>query len=416
MIAAVVADAAPPVVREARVDKITHSAARISWTADQPGTAEVEFGPSPQLGQKAVKAAGAGAPSLEFSLNLTGLRPDTSYHFRPMTHNAAGDAGTLAEPGSFRTLPLPADHPRMPEPPRPVDFKPPTIDGTTFSVRADGGDLQEQLDRAAQADPGRNHEVVIPAGTRCVGHFRLPKRRGPGWVTVRSSGSLPAGRVRPGPHLATLSAPGPTSPTLATLDPTHYWRFEGLEIAHKGSTGERSPFNWLVRIPRGSSHVVFDRVWVHGLGYPDRVLMGILLHADQAAVVHSRIANINCWHKADPSTGQRLRVPGVGEGTTTAIEITRGNGIHIEDCFLESTGITVFTDGGTGDSPGPTDVVIRRNHFFLPDELRFGSSISNGRGYPHRQQLEFKRGRRLLIDGNLFENHWVDVVSPGSTA
>ena len=402
-------------LRDAKVDKITHSAARISWTADQPGTAEVEFGPSPQLGQRAVKAAGAGASSLAFSLNLTGLRPDTSYYFRPTTRSAAGEAGTLAQPGSFRTLPLPADHPRMPEPPRPVDFSSPTIDGTTFSVRADGSDLQEQLDRAAKADPALSHAVVIPAGTRCVGHFRLPRRQGPGWVVVRSSAALPVGRVRPGPHLATLSAPGPKSPALATLDPTHYWRVEGLEITHEGSTTERPPFNWLVRIPMGSSHVVFDRVWVHGLGFPDRVMMGILLHADQAAVIHSRIANIHCWHKVDPATGQRLRVPGVGEGTTTAIEITRGNGIHIENCFLESTGITVFADGGTGDSPGPTDVVIRRNHFFLPEELRFGSPASNGRVHPHRQQLEFKRGQRLLIDGNLFENHWVDVVPPGST-
>jgi len=257
--------AARPVLREVKVDKITHSAARISWTADQPGTAEVDFGPSPQLGQKAVKAAGAGASSLAFSLNLTGLRPDTSYYFRPTTRNLAGEAGTLAQLGSFRTLPLPADHPRLPEPPRPVDFVSPTIDGTTFSVRADGADLQKQLDRAARADPTRSHEVVIPAGTRCVGHFRLPKRQGPGWIVVRSSSTIPPGRVRPGPHLATLSAPGPQAPVLATSAPTHYWRFEGLEITHEVSSTERLPFKWLVHVPAGSSHVVFDRVWVHGL-------------------------------------------------------------------------------------------------------------------------------------------------------
>ena len=160
-------------------------------------------------------------------------------------------------PAKFRTAADPAERPVPPAPPETTPHPFPEIDGETFTVsvdeRSECVDLQTQLERAAAADPDRNHEVVIPAGATCYGEHTLPRKLGPGVVVVRPSTPLerlppPGVRIDPSysPLMATLSAPPAwssvsqlwrlplsTPPERACEAPcTEGWRLVGLEITH----------------------------------------------------------------------------------------------------------------------------------------------------------------------------------------
>ena len=64
-------------------------------------------------------------------------------------------------------------------------------DAAIISVRP-GADLQNALDSAQPGD-----EIVLTAGGRYVGQFRLPRKPFGSVITVRSSAVLPARRITP---------------------------------------------------------------------------------------------------------------------------------------------------------------------------------------------------------------------------
>jgi hypothetical protein len=59
----------------------------------------------------------------------------------------------------------------------------------------------------------------------------------------------------------------------------------------------------------------------------------------------------------------------------------------------------------------PADYVIRRNYFSHPDIYLPGSPKNwSGKNYNNRQVLELKAGRRMIIEGNIFDGNWADVT------
>jgi len=76
--------------------------------------------------------------------------------------------------------------------------------------------------------------------------------------------------------------------------------------------------------------------------------------------------------------------------------------ILIEDSYLEASGENVMFGGADPSIPGliPSDITIRRNHFNKPLEWKGVWTVKN--------LLETKNARRVLVDGNLFENVWPD--------
>ncbi|HWC01080.1 MAG TPA: hypothetical protein VG672_30450, partial [Bryobacteraceae bacterium] len=79
---------------------------------------------------------------------------------------------------------------------------------------------------------------------------------------------------------------------------------------------------------------------------------------------------------------------------------------RIENNYFEAPGQTFYVDPGGSNAGSPNDVVFRRNHLFWNQDHRPNSSTWNGYRYDVRNMFEVKRGRRWLLDGNIFEGAW----------
>jgi Purple acid Phosphatase, N-terminal domain len=91
-------DTAPPVITNVQATNIKRRSATISWTTDEPATHRVEYGPTPSLGQ--VNAPSGLATS--HAVSLSGLTRNTTYYYRIVTRDAAGNT-TTSEVRSFTT-------------------------------------------------------------------------------------------------------------------------------------------------------------------------------------------------------------------------------------------------------------------------------------------------------------------------
>jgi len=119
-VAAVVA--APPAVATGSAPALTETSATLSATVDPQGgdtATRIEYGPTTAYGSSAAgPSLPAGAGGQPIAVQLTGLSPNTAYHFRVVAVSAAGaSAGADA---SFRTAGASRTNP-PPPPPAPRD-------------------------------------------------------------------------------------------------------------------------------------------------------------------------------------------------------------------------------------------------------------------------------------------------------
>jgi hypothetical protein len=91
-------DTTAPVISGEERTTLTATTATIVWTTDEPATSEVQYGTSASYGR------GASDDELEtnHSITLTGLEPDTVYHWRAVSKDAAGNT-SMSEDHTFRT-------------------------------------------------------------------------------------------------------------------------------------------------------------------------------------------------------------------------------------------------------------------------------------------------------------------------
>jgi hypothetical protein len=115
-------DTAPPNISGITAAAAANGTATISWTTDEPSDSRVEYGTDPgSLGQS------ASAPGVvtSHSVQLTGLTPGATYHYRVRSADGSGNAGTSPAP------PAPPANFRVPE----------TVNGTPGSVVVQTGTL-----------------------------------------------------------------------------------------------------------------------------------------------------------------------------------------------------------------------------------------------------------------------------------
>jgi len=118
----------------------------------------------------------------------------------------------------------------MPEQPRrfvDTTIVPPS--GRTIAVKA-GGDFQAALERAQPGDV-----ITLEAGAIFKGPFTLLRKRGEGWITVRTSApdtSLPrpGRRVDPAQATAMPKLVAASGSVITTVPGAHHYRFLGIEI------------------------------------------------------------------------------------------------------------------------------------------------------------------------------------------
>ncbi len=104
-----VAAAAPPVISSVASSGITESVATISWTTDKPSDSQIDYGLTTSYGTTT-----ALDPSLVTShvKSLAGLAPNTIYHYRVRSKDAAGIAAISGD-FTFRTRPNSRSKPRF---------------------------------------------------------------------------------------------------------------------------------------------------------------------------------------------------------------------------------------------------------------------------------------------------------------
>ncbi len=141
--------------------------------------------------------------------------------------------------------------------------------GSLIIVKA-GGNFQAALDRAKSGDT-----IQLQAGATFKGAFKLPKKAGEEFITIRTSASdsqLPPADTRIDPKkyadvLPKIFSDVKGEPAIYAAGGAHHFRFIGVEflptieglynIIQIGSTEETA----IEQLPH---HIEFDRVYLHG--------------------------------------------------------------------------------------------------------------------------------------------------------
>jgi len=273
--------------------------------------------------------------------------------------------------------------------------------------------------------------ILLPAGaifepTPALS-IMLRKKYNPNnqWIVIRSADSAfdTLGTIKPGTrlngnsseHRAKLArlrslpvAASGTPVIRAEAGASHYWMI-GLEVAPAATITDMTT---LVDLGSGTIYedeyphnIVIDRCYVHGLdrGATDaekKYRNGIRMDGKFLAVINSHIDN---FHSANPSDSQ-------------AIYGFHGMGpLRISNNLLEGASENIMFGGGCTDpkirnrSTGailevsPSDIVIDRNYLTKRDAWRIaGQGIKN--------LFELKNAKRVLLEGNQFENSWLGEV------
>jgi hypothetical protein len=271
---------------------------------------------------------------------------------------------------------------------------------------ASGGDLQAALNAADCGDT-----ITLQAGASFPLMSSALQSKGcddQNWITVRTSApdsALPPEQTRINPSYAgvhSLPSRPPfsggsanvmaqileTSASLPIIPGDHY-RFIGIEITRPVNG---KPYTALVRTE--TSKVIFDRCWIHGDALDDTAhLVQIGPGSDHIAVVDSYLNDAHC-----STTGECIDSQAVGDHDG-------GFAIKVVNNFLEAASENMLFGGGAATSV-TSDVEIRLNHVFKPMSWNPADPSFLGTRFIVKNNLEFKEGQRVLVEGNYFQNTW----------
>jgi PKD repeat protein len=273
----------------------------------------------------------------------------------------------------------------------------PVTSGAILNVGA-GGNLQAALDSAQSGDT-----IVLQAGAVFSGNFILRAKSGNDWIIIRTSNlggiSTEGTRVTPGqagamPRIVTSNA----APAIATAAGAHHYRLVGLEIGI--AAGVATNYG-IITFGDGSQSslslvphdLVIDRCYIHGNPTGD-VSRGVALNSASTAIIDS---NISSCH-------------GVGFDTQGIAGWNGPGPFKIVNNFLEAAGENLMFGGADPRIPNlvPSDIEFRRNQCSKPLSWNPSSPSYAGIHWSVKNLFELKNAQRVLIDGNLFENCWVD--------
>ncbi len=262
------------------------------------------------------------------------------------------------------------------------------INGNKIYVRA-GMNLQAAINKARPGDT-----LLLQAGATFKGNFKLPKKNGDQWITIRSSASdsqlpPPGTRLDPTRYANLLPKLKPTekgSPTIETADGAHHYRMIGIEfmptveglynIVQIGSGEE----NNVGQLPH---HIEIDRSYIHGNGkWGQR--RGVAANGRYIKIVNSHISNI----RRDGEESQ-------------AIAMWAADGpLIVDNNYLEAAAMGILF-GGAGSNLKliPTDCVITNNHINKPLKWRDEKWLV-------KNLFEIKNGRNIRVQNNLMTNNW----------
>jgi hypothetical protein len=261
-----------------------------------------------------------------------------------------------------------------------------------------GGDFQTALNNAVPGDT-----IVLQAGAvySTAGGFTLPnKGSGTQVITIQSSAlsALPAAgyRVHPAdaPNMPRLVSTINATPVLDMAAGAHHYRLVGIEFTV-------APGQWsyvLVKLGMGTEtslaqqphDVTLDRCYIHG----DPVALpgtkrGVGLEGAAQAVLNSYISEIHAQ----------------GQDSQAIASFNGAGPFQIINNYLEASTENLLFGGADPKIQNlvPTDIQILNNYFFKP--LSWHAS---GIPWSVKNLFELKNADRVIVDGNIFENNWLN--------
>lgn len=282
------------------------------------------------------------------------------------------------------------------DPDFPATFLTTTLASTPSSTRtinvAAGANLQTVLDTAKYGD-----KIILAAGATFTGNFVMPAKSGGAsdqWITIQGGATIPPEGTRVSPTTAAnfpKLITNTVSPALRTAFGAARWRVIGLEIT---STPNLTENYGLVNLGDGdpsqnllsevATDLIFDRVYVHGQTNVD-VKRCFAFNSARTALIDSYVSECHSHSDAQAVGGWN------GPGPYRIV----GN-------YLEAAAEVIAFGGADPGIPNlvPSDIEIRRNHITKPLAWK-GVWLT-------KNLVEFKTGRRVLIEGNVIENSAVD--------
>jgi len=144
-------------------------------------------------------------------------------------------------------------------------------------------------------------------------------------------------------------------------------------------------------------HLVFDRCYVHAPGEAGDYIRGFVWNSAHTALVDSYVSGFK-------STGS----------DTQTVNGWNGPGpFKLGNNYLEAAGENVMFGGAQVSIPDlvPSDIEIRLNTFQKLLSWRQGDPSFAGTAWVVKNLLELKNAQRVLIEGNVFQDHWAHAQS-----
>ena len=84
-------------ISDINVSDITETTATVSWATDEPATASIEYGPDANYDYSLPSTPDTATDKTSHILTISGLSPDTTYHFRVKSKGASGNEAISGE-------------------------------------------------------------------------------------------------------------------------------------------------------------------------------------------------------------------------------------------------------------------------------------------------------------------------------
>ena len=262
---------------------------------------------------------------------------------------------------------------------------------------APGGDLQAAIDGAQPGDT-----IRLAAGAIYTGPFTLPAKAGSGTVLLRTSApdsALPpqGTRISPPFFSALARVEANAGAAFATAPAAHDYRFLGLEISPTPGTflynvvllGDGSEAS----VAQQPHNLVFERCYIHGDPTAGS-RRGVALNGRDITIVDSRLSDFK-----EVGADSQALAGWNGAGPFTIV-----------NNYLEGAGENLMFGGADPSVQDlvPADIVVRHNHFFKPLTWKVDDPSYAGTHWSVKNLFELKNARRVLIEGNVFEQNWAD--------
>lgn len=271
-----------------------------------------------------------------------------------------------------------------------------------------GDSLQSAYD---SAQPGDTIELDAGAAFQRL-NMTGNGKSGTGYITIRSTryNELPVNsRVSPTdtPKFAKIVT-NDTTPALEAA-PTYtgtgqlkasHVRFIGIEITlapgnqtNYGLVKLGGSGSFQTTVEQAPDYLEFDRCYIHG-SVGASITRGIALNSAFTTIINSYISDIH----------------GFGFDTQAICGWNGPGPFVIENNYLEASGENVMFGGADPKIPDlvPADISFRRNTCAKPKSWNPNDPAYTGLHWSVKNLFELKNARRVVIDGNLFENCWVD--------